>query len=70
MELNNNNDHSKKLESFTTEPDKQLDSVNKNLDNSSSLEHEVGAEDPYSIANCDNSGKLESFVDNNKQRLI
>lgn len=68
MELNNN-DHSKKLESFTTEPDEQLDSVNKNLDNSSSLEHEVGAEDPYSIANCDNSGKLESFVDNNKQRL-
>ncbi|APS98920.1 hypothetical protein Bmayo_03780 [Borreliella mayonii] len=68
MELNNNNDHNEKLESFATESDKYLDSVDKNLDNSSSLEYKVRGEDHHSIANCDNSEKLEDFVDN-KQRL-
>ncbi|WNY64354.1 hypothetical protein QIA00_03775 [Borreliella americana] len=64
MELNNNNDHGEKLESFVTGADKNLDSVNKNLNNSPFLEHKVNGEDSHSIANCDNSRKLESFVDN------
>ncbi|WNY69853.1 hypothetical protein [Borreliella andersonii] len=69
MDLNNSNDRVEKLENFATESNKHLDSVNKNLDNSYSLEDKVSGEDPHSItANCDDSGKLESFVDN-KQRL-
>ncbi|MCD2332448.1 hypothetical protein [Borreliella americana] len=63
MELNNNNDHGEKLENFVTGADKNLDSVNKNLNNSPLAEHKVSGEDTHSIANCDSSGKLES-VDN------
>ncbi|MBB6207608.1 hypothetical protein [Borreliella lanei] len=68
IELDNNNDRGEKLESFVIEAGKNLDSVNKNLDNSSSSGYKVSGEDPHSIANCDNFGKLESFIDN-KQRL-
>ncbi|AJA90528.1 hypothetical protein OY14_03755 [Borreliella chilensis] len=67
IKLNNSKSNDEKSDSFSTESGKYLDSIDKNSDNNSSLKICKSCEEgSHSITNCNNSGELDHFVDNNQ----